>query len=68
MSLLKTNDLSKEIKLLSTKDYKFLLGRMYFMGDDGLQIVLFISQHLVRHNYKRTRALIIMYFTGDDGT
>ena len=29
------NELSEKVKLLSTKRYNFLLGRMYFTGDDG---------------------------------
>ena len=33
----KLNDLSKQIKLSSKKDYNFFLGRIYFTGDDGLQ-------------------------------
>ena len=31
------NELSKKVKLLSTKDYSFFLGRIYFTNDDGLQ-------------------------------
>ena len=31
------NNLSEKIKLLSTKDYNFFLGRMHFTGDDGLK-------------------------------
>ena len=33
----KLNDLLKQIKLSSKKDYNFFLGRIYFTGDDGLQ-------------------------------
>ena len=31
------NELSKKIKLLSTKDYNFFLGRIYFTSNDGSQ-------------------------------
>ena len=31
------NELSEKLKLLSAKDYSFLLGRIYFTSDDGSQ-------------------------------
>ena len=34
---LKSDDLSQEVKLLSTKHYIFSLGRMYVTGNDGSQ-------------------------------
>ena len=37
------NGVSEKIKLLSTKDFDFLLGRMYFTGSDGFQY-LFVYQ------------------------
>ena len=31
------NELSEKVKLLSTKGYRFLLGRMFFTRDGGFQ-------------------------------
>ena len=31
------NELSEKVKLISTKDYNFSLGRKYFRSDDGSQ-------------------------------
>ena len=33
------NKLSEKVKILSTKDYIFLLGRIYFKSDGGFQIM-----------------------------
>ena len=33
--LKKLNKLSKKVKILLSKDYSFLLGRMYFTSEDG---------------------------------
>ena len=34
-------------KSLTTKDYNFFLGRIYFTSGDGSQTCLFINQHLI---------------------
>ena len=57
---LKSDDLSQEVKLLSTKHYIFSLGRMYVTGNDGLQSILFISQRVVSYSHKKTNALIML--------
>ena len=41
----KLNELLEKDKLLSTKDYSFLLGRIYFTRMD-FKICLFINQYL----------------------
>ena len=39
------NELSVKVKLFSSKDYTFLLGRMYFTSSDGFQ-KMFVYQYL----------------------
>ena len=38
---------NKESCTISEKRYNFLLGRMYFTGDDGYQSILVFAQCLV---------------------
>ena len=43
----KINDLTNKIVQISEKGYDFLLGRMYFTGNDGYQTFLVLPQCLV---------------------
>ena len=40
-------EVKKKLDSLITKDYIFLLGRIYFASNDGSQDTFFIYQHLI---------------------
>ena len=50
------NELSKKVKLLSSKDYSFLLGRIYFTSDDRFQNVFVDEPTFTMIKYKNTSA------------
>ena len=50
------NELSKTIKLLSSKDYGILLGRLYFTSDDGFQNMFFYQTTFNMIKYKNSSA------------
>ena len=47
---MKQNQVQKKLNNLPTRDYKFLIGRIYFFGDNGSQNMFFINQHLIRQS------------------
>ena len=54
------NELSETMKLLSTKDFDFLLGRMYFTRSDGFQYLFVYEPIFNVFELKRTRLLNIL--------
>ena len=54
------NEVSEKIKLLSTKDFDFLLGRMYFTRNDGFQYLFVYQPTFSVLDLKRARVLNIL--------
>ena len=48
------NELSEKVKLLSSKDYSFLLGKIYFTSDDGFQNMFIYQPTFYPIKYKNT--------------
>ena len=47
------NEISKKVKLLSSKRHSFLLGRMYFTSDDGFQNIFVYQPTFNTIKYKK---------------
>ena len=54
------NELQEKVKLLSTKDFDFLLGRMYFTRSDGFQYLFVYEPIFNVLELKRTSVLNIL--------
>ena len=57
----KKTDLTNKVAQISKKEYRFLLGRMYFTGDDGYQNFLvfapMLSSSTLHSNKKDTKSI-----------
>ena len=57
----KLNKLSQKLKLLSTKGYIFLLGRMYFISNGGYQSFLIFAPMLNSITLDKNKKILTRY-------
>ena len=59
------NELSKKVKLLSTKDYSSFLSRIYFASNDGSQNKFVYQPTLDTLELKKKTKVLIMFLVGN---